>query len=80
MENRVGSTTSAGGLGARRILVADDQVLDLRVAQAILDALFTFIGLFSTDGVIVGVNRAPLQASGLRREDVLGRRFVDLAW
>src|SRR4051812_23466992 len=46
----------------------------------VLDAIFAFVGLFSLDGVVVDVNRVPLVASNLSREQVLGRRFVDLPW
>jgi PAS domain S-box-containing protein len=46
----------------------------------VLDAIFAFVGLFSLDGVVVDVNRVPLVASGLSREQVVGRRFVDLSW
>jgi len=46
----------------------------------VLDAIFAFVGLFSLDGVVVDVNRVPLVASGMSREQVVGRRFVDLPW
>jgi PAS domain S-box-containing protein len=48
--------------------------------RSILDGIFAFVGLFSLDGVVVDVNRVPLVASGLVREEVVGRRFVDLPW
>jgi PAS domain S-box-containing protein len=80
MESQPDSLSKVQPSSARRVLVAEDQALDVQVAQVILDALFTFIGVFSADGVILEVNRAPLEAAGLRREDVVGRRFVDLPW
>jgi PAS domain-containing protein len=43
----------------------------------VLDAIFAFVGLFSPDGVVVDVNRVPLVASGLGREEVVG---FDLPW
>jgi PAS domain S-box-containing protein len=48
--------------------------------REVLDALFAFVGVFSPEGVVLDVNRAPLEASGLPREMVLGRRFIDLPW
>jgi PAS domain S-box-containing protein len=48
--------------------------------QPVIDAIFTLVGLFSLDGVVVDVNEAPLIASTLRRDQVVGHRFVDLPW
>ncbi|HXU83807.1 MAG TPA: PAS domain S-box protein, partial [Polyangia bacterium] len=48
--------------------------------RSVLDAIFAFVGLFSLDGLVVDVNRVPLVASGMSREEVVGRRFVDLPW
>jgi len=45
-----------------------------------LDALFAFVGLFSLDGVVLDVNEAPLASSGFRRDEVVGHRFVEMAW
>jgi PAS domain S-box-containing protein len=42
--------------------------------------MFTFIGLFSLGGVVLDVNQAPLLASGLGRDAVVGHHFVDLPW
>jgi PAS domain S-box-containing protein len=46
----------------------------------VLDGIFAFVGLFSTDGVVLDTNQAPLAAGGLLRGDVVGHRFVDLPW
>ena len=46
----------------------------------VLDGIFAFVGLFSTDGIVLDTNQAPLTAGGLLRGDVVGRRFVDLPW
>src|SRR5262245_61940036 len=80
MESYEGSVADAGVSLARRVLVSEDPTLDARIAHAVLNSLFMYIGVFSTDGVIVDVNRAPLDAAGLRREDIVGRRFVDMPW
>lgn len=48
--------------------------------QQILDNLFAFVGLLSTKGVLLEANRAPLDVSGLRREDVIGKPFAETYW
>jgi PAS domain S-box-containing protein len=48
--------------------------------QSILDSMFVFVGLLSLDGVVLEINRAPLQASALEREDVIGRPLPDVYW
>jgi PAS domain S-box-containing protein len=45
----------------------------------ILDTMYTYVWLFALDGVVIEINRAPLEATGLRREDALGRPFWELA-
>jgi PAS domain S-box-containing protein len=57
------------------VLVTNDAPL-----RGMLDALFVFVGLFSPDGVVVDVNQAPLTGSGLRRDQVVGHRFVEMPW
>ena len=42
--------------------------------RAILNGMFTFVGLLSLDGIVLEVNHAPLEAAGLRREDVIGKQ------
>ena len=46
----------------------------------ILDSMFVFVGLFSPEGVMLEVNRAPLEAGGLQREEVIGRLFWETDW
>ncbi|MBM4124833.1 MAG: PAS domain S-box protein, partial [Nitrospira sp.] len=46
----------------------------------ILDSMFAFVGLLSTDGIVLEVNRAPLEAASLRREDVIGQPAADTYW
>jgi PAS domain S-box-containing protein len=43
--------------------------------RAILDALYGFIGVFNLDGTMIDVNRAPLEATGLKADDLLGKPF-----
>jgi two-component system, cell cycle sensor histidine kinase and response regulator CckA len=46
----------------------------------ILDNIFAFVGLISTEGVILDVNRAPLEVAGLQREDVIGKSVAETYW
>ena len=46
----------------------------------IFDHLFAFVGVLQPDGTLVDANRAPLEAAGLRLEDVQGRKFWDCHW
>ncbi|MDB5824238.1 MAG: hypothetical protein JWR21_2942 [Herminiimonas sp.] len=39
-----------------------------------------FVGLLTPQGVLVEVNRSPLEAAGLQAEDVLGKPFADTYW
>lgn len=48
--------------------------------QQIFDAMFALIGLFSTDGLVLDINRALIEAGGVQRDDVLGRPFADTHW
>src|SRR5690606_5827305 len=46
----------------------------------ILDGLFAFVGLLSAEGILLEVNRAPLEAGGLKREEVIGTYFPEAYW
>jgi PAS domain S-box-containing protein len=46
--------------------------------QDVLDRMFVFVGVFSPDGVLHAINQAPLEATNLRREDLVGRAFADV--
>jgi PAS domain S-box-containing protein len=48
--------------------------------RTILDSMFAFVGLLSPEGVILEVNRAPLDIAGLVREDVIGKACADGYW
>jgi PAS domain S-box-containing protein len=43
----------------------------------ILDSLYGFVALCTLDGTLIDANRAPLEAAGLRAEDVVGKPFWD---
>lgn len=68
---------------ARRLLEAetfDVVVADESRLRRVIDSIFTLVGLFSLGGVVLDVNQAPLTASGLRRDQIVGHLFVDLPW
>jgi PAS domain S-box-containing protein len=46
----------------------------------ILDSLYGFVALYTLDGVLIDINRAPLLAAGLRAEDVLGKAVWETSW
>ena len=48
--------------------------------RSVLDALFIFVGLFSTDGAFLGLNKRPLELAELRREDVIGKKVWETYW
>ncbi|MEZ6066527.1 MAG: PAS domain S-box protein [Planctomycetaceae bacterium] len=48
--------------------------------RRVIDSMFAFVGILSADGTLIEVNRAPVEAAGLTREDVVGRKFWDCHW
>ena len=46
----------------------------------ILDSMDIFVGLYSLDGILMEANRAPLEAANIKREDVIGKLFIDTYW
>ncbi|WP_394224277.1 histidine kinase dimerization/phosphoacceptor domain -containing protein [Alteromonas gracilis] len=58
----------------------------LRLAQSkyylksVLDNLFAFVGVLTVDGTLVDANKAPLEAAGIRFEDVYQKKFWDCYW
>jgi PAS domain S-box-containing protein len=48
--------------------------------RRVLDSLFVFVGVMTPDGILVQANRAPLEAAGIRAEDVLGKPVEDTYW
>jgi PAS domain S-box-containing protein len=46
----------------------------------VLDSLFAFVGVMSVEGVLLETNRAPLEAAGLRAEEVIGKLATDTYW
>jgi len=51
-----------------------------KYVKAILDNLFAYVALLDTSGVVLEVNKAPLERAGLLRENVIGQYFYDAPW
>lgn len=47
--------------------------------RSVLDSLFTYVAVLAPDGTVLDSNRAPLDAAGLQREDIIGQKFWELA-
>lgn len=52
----------------------------LQRTQDILDSLFVFVGVLSTDGILLEANRAPLEAAHLELTDAIGKPFWETYW
>ena len=48
--------------------------------KRIIDNMFAYVALLDVDGKIVEVNKAPLEAAGLNRENIIGQYFCDAPW
>lgn len=48
--------------------------------RQVLDALFSFVGLLTPDGLVLEANDAALNAASLKPEDVIGKRLADTYW
>ncbi len=48
--------------------------------RRVLDNLFAFVSVLTSEGVLTMVNRAPLEAAGIAFEDVYGKRFEECWW
>src|SRR5690349_2428990 len=54
--------------------------LSERRARAIFNRSYEYIGLLHTDGTVLEVNQAALDAIGAPREAILGQKFWDTPW
>lgn len=48
--------------------------------RRVIEAMHVFVGVLTPDGIMVECNAAPIQAAGLRREDVIGVHFGNTFW
>ncbi|HUR39923.1 MAG TPA: EAL domain-containing protein [Verrucomicrobiae bacterium] len=44
--------------------------------RAVIDSMMSFVGVLSLDGILLEINRAPLEAARLKREDIIGKPFA----
>ena len=51
-----------------------------RHIRSVLNALFTFVGVLSPEGVLLEANRAPLEAAGISAADAIGKPFDETYW
>ena len=49
-------------------------------ARRIIDNIVAFVGILIPDGTLVEVNANALRGGGLRREEVIGKKFWDCYW
>ena len=60
---------------------AENEVVEREAhVRSILDNTVAFVGLLSTDGVLLEANAPALAAGGLTRKDVVGRKLWDTDW
>ena len=74
-----------GIIGAVLDLTEERRIEDaLRVSEQllrrVLDSLYAFVAVLDTEGRLLEVNRAPLEAVHLSRETVIGRYFWESDW
>jgi PAS domain S-box-containing protein len=72
----IGITMDVTGRRAADARIRDSE-LHLR---RVLDTLSTFVGVTTTDGILLEANRAPIEVAGASAEDVLGRPFEETYW
>ncbi len=48
--------------------------------RRVLNNLFSFVGVLSTDGTLLETNRAPLEAAAISPDQVFGKKFWDAHW
>jgi PAS domain S-box-containing protein len=49
-------------------------------ARAVLDQSFQFIGLMTTEGILIDANKSSLELAGVKAADVLNKPFFDTPW
>ncbi len=68
------------------ILYRRSERMTLQISQSeaklrgIIDQAFNFIGLLSTDGIVLDGNRTALDSAGVSAEEVLGKPFWETPW
>ncbi|MBF6991970.1 adenylate/guanylate cyclase domain-containing protein [Cupriavidus sp. IK-TO18] len=61
--------------------VSDDfQTQRDKLARIMLDAMYQFVGLLDAHGTMLEINRAALEAIGIRMDDIRGKPFWEARW
>lgn len=74
------------GVLAASVDITDQKLAELVLRESeahtrrVLDNLFAFVGVLAPDGTLLDANRAPLEAAGIRLDDVRNRKFWDCYW
>jgi len=63
-----------------RLRLEEDRNQQAMRFQAIFNQTYEFIGLLSTDGIVIEANHSALAASGIAEQDVLGKPFWETPW
>ncbi len=50
------------------------------MVRKIFDSMFSFVGLISIEGILIDANKAAIERASLKREDVIGKFFIDTYW
>ncbi|SFH94499.1 PAS domain-containing protein [Planctomicrobium piriforme] len=48
--------------------------------RRVIDSMYAFVGILSTEGILLETNQAPLDIAGLRREQVIGKPIWETDW
>lgn len=51
-----------------------------KLARITLDEMVQFVGVLTTDGILLECNRAALESGGVTRDDVIGKPFWETFW
>jgi PAS domain S-box-containing protein len=51
-----------------------------KLARIVLDEMYQFVGILDPDGITLEINRAALEGTGIRREDIQGKPFWEARW
>ncbi|KAI3610217.1 protein incorrectly called adenylate cyclase (plasmid) [Cupriavidus necator H850] len=63
------------------LLASDDlQTQRDKLARIMLDAMYQFVGLLDVHGTMLEINRAALEAIGIRMDDIRGKPFWEARW
>ncbi|NLP60143.1 adenylate/guanylate cyclase domain-containing protein [Paraburkholderia sacchari] len=71
-ELRVGDVTLSA--------IDDPQTQRNKLARVMVDAMYQFVGLLDANGTMLEINRAALEAAGIRMDDIRGKPFWEARW